>query len=102
MGFQQYPPPPSQSAGAITSATPITGNPPDLDTAGEMALAIQTNTGLVNGLSTQVSGLTSQVASLALTVSTLPPVNDIMLKTEYDIDGNIVADVVDLADGGVI
>jgi hypothetical protein len=42
MGFQQYPPPFSATVGTINSSTTITGNPPNLDTAGELALAIQT------------------------------------------------------------
>lgn len=96
MGFSQYPPPvTSGSVGAVTSTTPISGNPPNLDTLGEMALAISSNSANIGALATQVGNLGTQFA-------TLPPASDIMLRSEYDVDNNTIVDVVDVVNGGVI
>ena len=96
MGFTQYPPPiTSGTVGAVTSTTPITGNPPNLDTLGEMALGIQSNAASISGLSTQVSALST-------VVSTFPPVGDLMLKVDYDTDANLIADTADIVNGGTI
>lgn len=96
MGFTQYPPPNvGGTVGAVTSATPITGNPSNLDTLGEMALGIQSNASAIGGLSTQVS-------ALSLVVSTFPPVGDLMLKVDYDTDANLIVDTADVINGGAI
>jgi hypothetical protein len=95
MAFTQYPPVNTGTVGAVTSTTPITGNPASLDTLGKMALAIQTN-------ASGISVLSSQVATLSTIVSTFPPVNELMLKTEYDTDANLIVDTADVINGGFI
>lgn len=96
MGFVQYPPiSQGGGGGALTSTAPITGNPPNLDTLGEMALAI-------NSANSNIGALSTQVGSLATAVSTLPPSADIMLRSEYDTDANNIVDTADTVNGGFI